>query len=95
MTCNDILAAKKVWNFVKTTGAKVAKFGLKIVETAGEVVAKAVSFIPEVGKPIEKAIDGLSKVAGVVSDHIHVKLSTALQKGVNVLNKANKIMSYF
>jgi len=88
-------AAKKVWHFVKTTGATIAKFGLKVVQSVGEVVAKVASFIPEVGKPIEKAIDGISKVAGVVSDHIHAKLSTALQKGMKVMNKADKIMSYF
>jgi len=80
---------------VKTTGAKVAKFGLKVVQTVGEVVAKASSFIPDVGKPIEKAIDGVSKAAGVISDHIHAKLSAKLQKGMNVMNKADKIMSYF
>jgi len=87
--------AEKVWHFVKTTGAKIAKFGLKVVESVGEVVAKVASFIPDVGKPLEKAIDGVSKVAGVISDHIHVKLSAKLQKGVNVMNKADKIMSYF
>jgi len=88
-------AAHAVDHFVQTTGAKVAKFGLKVVQTVGEVVAKASSFIPDVGKPIEKAIDGVSKVAGVVSDHIHATLSTALQKGMKVMNKANQVMSYF
>ena len=92
---NNTLAAHAVGHFVQTTGAKVAKFGLKIAQTAGEVVAKVASFIPDVGKPLEKAIDGASKVAGVVSDHIHAKLSPALQKGVKVLNKANQVMSYF
>ena len=88
------LAAKKVGNFVKTTGAKVAKFGLKVVQSVGEVVGHVASFIPAIGKPIQQAIHGVSEVAGVVSDHIHAKLSAKLQKGMNVMNKADKVMSY-
>ena len=30
----------------------------------------------------------------MVSDHIHAKLSAKLQKGMNVMNKADKVMSY-
>jgi hypothetical protein len=88
-------AAKDVEHFAQTTGAKIVKFGTKVVQTVGEVVAKAASFIPDVGKPLEKAIDGVSKVAGVISDHIHANLSAKLQKGMNVMNTANKVMSYF
>jgi hypothetical protein len=87
-------AAKKVGHFIKTTGAKVAKFGLKVVQSVGEVVGKVAQFIPAIGKPIQQAIHGVSKVAGVISDHIHAKLSSKLQKGMNVMNKANKIMDY-
>ena len=89
-----ILAAKKVWGFVKTTGAKVAKFGLKVVESVGEVVGKVASFIPGIGKPIQQAIHGVSKVAGVISDHIHVKLSKKLEKGMKIMNKADTIMGF-
>ena len=79
---------------MKTTGAKVAKFGLKVVESVGEAAGKVASFIPGVGKPIDRAIEGVSKLAGVASDHIHVKLSKKLQKGMNVMNKADQIMDH-
>jgi len=87
-------AVKKVGTFVKTTGAKIAKFGLKVVQSVGTMVGKVAGYIPAIGKPIDKAIEGVSKVAGVVSDHIHAKLSSKLQKGMNVMNKADKIMDY-
>ena len=89
-----ILAAKKVWGFMKTTGAKIAKVGLKVFESVGEVVGKFASFIPGIGKPIQQAIHGVSKVAGVVSDHIPAKLSKKLEKGMNIMNKADTIMGY-
>ena len=88
------IAAQKVGNFVKTTGAKVAKFGLKVVQSVGEVVGHAASFIPAIGKPIQAAIKGVTTVAGVASNSIHAKLSSKLQKGMNVMNKADKVMSY-
>jgi len=87
-------AVKKVGHFIKTTGAKIAKFGLKVVESVGHVVGKVVGFIPGIGKPLGRAIEGVSKVAGVVSDRIHVQLPGKLQKGMDVMNKADKIMSY-
>jgi len=89
-----VTAAKKVGHFMKTTGAKIAKFGLKVVESVGEVVGKVVGFIPGIGKPIDRAIEGISKVAGVISDKIHVSLGKKLDKGMDVMNKADKIMSY-
>ena len=79
---------------MKTTGAKVAKFGLKVVETAGKAVGKAAGFFPGIGKPIGKAVEGVSKVAGVISDHIKVKLPNKLEKGMNIMNKANQVMDY-
>jgi len=87
-------AANKVGKFMKTTGAKVAKFGLKVVESVGTLVGKVAGYIPAIGKPIDRAIEGVSKVAGVVSDHIHAKLSSKLQKGMNVMNKADTVMGY-
>jgi hypothetical protein len=94
LTSIIILAAKKVWHFVKTTGAKIAKFGLKVIESVGEVAGKVIGFIPGIGKPIQYALHGLSKVAGVLSDKIHVKLPPKLEKGMKVMDKADKIMSY-
>ena len=79
---------------MKTTGAKVAKFGLKVVESVGEVVGKVVGFIPGIGKPLDRAIEGVSKIAGVISDHIHVKLPPKLEKGMKVMEKADHIMGY-
>jgi hypothetical protein len=60
----------------------------------GEVAGHVASFIPGVGKPVQQAINGVSRVAGVISDRIPAKLSSKLQKGMNVMNKADKIMSY-
>ena len=79
---------------MKTTGAQAAKFGLKIVQTGGEALGKAAAFVPGVGKPIGKALEGISKVAGVISDKINVKLPSKLQKGMDVMNKANEIMEF-
>jgi len=87
-------AAKKVETFAKNQGAKIAKFGLKVVESVGEVAGHVASFIPAVGKPIQQAIHGVSTVAGVVSDHIHAKLSNKLEKGMKIMNKADKVMSF-
>ena len=89
-----ILAAQKVGHFIKTTGAKIVKFGLKVVESVGKVIGKALEVIPGVGKTLERAVAGVSKIAGVISDHIHVKLGKKLEKGMKVMNKANKIMSF-
>ena len=79
---------------MKTTGAKIAKFGLKVVQSVDEVAGKVVGFIPGIGKPLGKVIEAEGKVAGFVSDHIHVKLPGKLQKGMNVMNKADKIIDY-
>ena len=89
-----ILAAKKVGKFVKNNGAKVAKFGLKVVQSVGEVAGHVASYIPGVGKPVQQAIHGVSTVAGVASDHIHAKLSKKLNQGMKVMNKADKVMSF-
>jgi hypothetical protein len=85
-------AAKKVEQFAKTTGAKVVKFGAKVVQSVGMAIGDVASFIPDVGKPLQQAINGVSKVAGVISDHIHANLGAKLTKGMKVMNTANKIM---
>ena len=79
---------------MKTTGAKAAKFGLKVVQSVQQVASKVVNFIPGIGKPLSKAIDAESKIAGFVSDHINVKLPDNLEKGMNIMEKADKIMDY-
>ena len=89
-----LLVAGKVWHWVKTTGAQVAKFGLKVVESVGKVVGKIASVIPVIGKPIDRAIEGVSEAAGVISDHINVKLPKKLQKGVDIMNTADKYLGY-
>jgi len=88
-----VTAAKKVGKFIKKTGAKIIKFGMKVLESVGDVVGKVVGFIPGL-KPLGKAIEGVSKVAGVISDHIHTHLSKALEKGMRVMEKANKILRF-
>ena len=79
---------------MKTTGAQVAKFGLKVVESVGEVAGKIAGFIPGVGKPLQYAIHGISKGAGILSDKIHAKLSPKLEKGMKIMDKADTIMGY-
>jgi hypothetical protein len=83
-------AFKKVGNVI----GKVAKFGLKVAQSAWQVAGKVASFIPGVGKPIGQAIGAASKVAGVVSDKIHANLSPKLKKGMSVMNKAIKYTGY-
>jgi hypothetical protein len=87
-------AAKKVGHFIKTTGAVVAKFGLKIISTAQKIASKVVSFIPGVGKVIGKAMEGASAATNAISNRIHVKLPGRLQKGMNTMNKIQKISGY-
>jgi hypothetical protein len=85
---------KKAVNFVKKEAGTVAKFGLKVVQSVGEVVGHVASFIPGVGKGIQQAIHGVSEVAGFASDHIKAHLSKKLQDGMKVMNTADKVMSY-
>jgi hypothetical protein len=87
-----MLVVKKVVKFVKTTGAKVVKFGLKVYQSLLTVGAKVVGFIPGIGKPLGKIIDGAAKVVGVVGNKIHATLSHPLQTGMKVMNKALKYM---
>jgi hypothetical protein len=85
---------QKVGTFLKTTGAKIAKFGLKVVQTLYTVAGKIVSWIPAVGKPIDRALEGVSKLAGLASDKIHANLGKKLEKGMKVMNTMNKVMDY-
>jgi hypothetical protein len=93
MPIAPISAAQKVGNFVKTTGAKVAKFGLQVTSTAASVGAKV--FIPGVGKTVSTALNVESKVTGFASNAIHAKLSPKLQKGMNIMNKIQHPVSEY
>jgi hypothetical protein len=87
MPTAPISAAKKVGNFLKTTGAKIAKFGLEVVSTAASVASKFAKFIPVVGKAVSTALKVESKVTGAVSNAIHANLSPKLQKGMSVMGE--------
>ena len=89
-----ILAVKKVGHFIKTTGAQVAKFGLKVVQSVGAAAGKVANFIPGIGIPVGEALNGVSNLAGIASNDIHVNLPGNLQNGMNILNKADQIMNY-
>ena len=39
-------------------------------------------------------MDGVAKVAGLISDKIKVKLPAKLEKGMKIMDKANKVMDY-
>jgi hypothetical protein len=93
LTSIIILAAVKVEHFAKTTGAKIAKVGLKLYSTGLHFVAKFAKFIPGIGTGVGKAIDGASIAANKASDAIHVKLPKFAQKGMNALDKAQEYSS--
>lgn len=88
------IAAQKVGHFIKTTGAKIAKVGLKIWSTATKALSKVAQFIPVIGKPLSKAMDGASAVENKVSDSIHVKLGKKLDKAMHRMDKGQKVMGY-
>ncbi|KAF9479851.1 hypothetical protein BDN70DRAFT_660247 [Pholiota conissans] len=87
-------AAKKVGHFVKTTGAKIAKVGLKVWSTAQKLASKVVQFIPVVGKPLSKVLDGASAVTNAASNAIHAKIGGKLGKAMKVMDKTRKIAGY-
>ena len=74
---------------MKNTGAKIAKFGTKIAQSYLTIGAKIVGAIPGL-KLVGKAMDGVAKVAGVISAHIPANLGSKLQKGMNAMGKIVK-----
>lgn len=72
---------------MKTTGAKIAKFGLKVISTVQSVASKVAKFIPGIGKPISAALNGASKVSNLASNKIHVSLGKKLDKGMKIMDK--------
>jgi hypothetical protein len=80
---------------LKTTGAKIAKFGLKIISTAQSIAAKVVGFIPGL-KGVGKAIKAMSMGTNALSEKIHVSLGAKLDKGMRVMDKIrNPVSEYY
>lgn len=86
--------AQKVGHFFKETGAKIAKFGLKVIATVTKVVSKVVGFIPGIGKIAGKAMELVSKGINIASDKIHATLGGKLGKAMAGMNKTNKVVGY-
>lgn len=86
-------------NWVKNTGAKAAKFGLKVVESVATSASKLASAVP-ILRPLGKAIDGVAKGAGAASDAIKVnwnknsKVDKRLQNGLKAMDKVHKVESF-
>ncbi|KIM30526.1 hypothetical protein M408DRAFT_328095 [Serendipita vermifera MAFF 305830] len=80
-------AINKAVKWVADTGAKVAKFGLKVVSTVASVASKVVGFIPGVGKAVGKAVGGLGHAANAASNAIKADLGPHLEKGMQVMDK--------
>jgi hypothetical protein len=95
MPIAPILAVQKVGHFVKTTGAKIAKFGLEVVSTAASIGSKIAKFIPVVGKAVSTALNVESKVTGLASNAIHVDLGAKLDKGMQIMNKIQHPVSEY
>ena len=91
---------------MKTTGAKVAKSELKVVEPVDEVnrdkvvneedEEEAVDEEDEeevVDEDSEDEVDskGVPRVTGVISDHMHAKIPGKLEKGMKIMNKVEQI----
>jgi len=76
---------QKVGHFIKTTGAKIAKFGLKVVSAAAGVLSHVAKFIPGVGPALSGALKGVSKGTDAASNAIHANLGKKLDKGMKVL----------
>ncbi|EDR11197.1 uncharacterized protein LACBIDRAFT_384346 [Laccaria bicolor S238N-H82] len=77
---------QKVGQFIKTTGAKIAKFGLKIVSAAAGVLGTVARFIPGIGTGLSAALKGVQKGTDAASNAIHANLGSKLEKGMKALN---------
>ena len=78
---------QKAGTWIKDNGAKVAKFGLKIVSAATSVAGHVAGLIPGVGKAVGKSLSAVSKLTDFASDKIHADLGAKLNKGMDVMNK--------
>lgn len=92
---NSNLHVIKVGTFAKNNKG-LAKFGLKALSSLTEIGSKAVGFIPGIGKPLSKAMEVVSTVENVGSKKIHANFGShgKLEKGMNIMNKADKMMKY-
>lgn len=77
----------KAGHWIKENGAKVAKFGLKVISTVASVASKVAKFIPGIGKPISTALDIGSKLTNLASKHIHADLPDNLKKHMDNMDK--------
>jgi len=84
---------KKAGTFVRHA-AGAAKFGLKVLASVTEAASKVAGFIPGFGKPLGKVLEGVSKASNIISDKIHAHLNGKLEEGMEIMNKADKIMGY-
>jgi hypothetical protein len=84
---------EKADTWIKTTGAKVVKFGAEVYATAVKTVGKVANFIPGVGRAVKEVTDGVSRLANFVSDKINVKLPAKLQRGVNIMKEIQNPLS--
>ncbi|KJA15299.1 hypothetical protein HYPSUDRAFT_220112 [Hypholoma sublateritium FD-334 SS-4] len=87
-------AVQKVGHFVHTTGAKIAKVGLKIWSTATKALSKVAQFIPVIGKPLSKAMDAAGTIENKASNAIHANLGKGLNKAMHRMDKGQKVMGY-
>lgn len=79
---------------MKTTGAKVAKVGLKIAATVGKSIGKVIGLIPGAGKLAGKIADGVSDGLNKASDKIHATIGGRLGRAMHNMDKAQKIEGY-
>ena len=91
---DEFSAAQKVGHFIKTTGAKIVKVGLKIVSTVGKAAGKVIGFLPGVGKLAGKITDGISDGLNKASDKIHAHIGGKLGQAMRNMDKAQKIEGY-
>lgn len=79
---------------MQTTGAKIAKVGLKILSTIHKAVSKVIGWIPAIGKPLARVMDAEAEGENALSDKINVHIGGSLGHAMDNMSKAQKIMGY-
>jgi hypothetical protein len=59
-----------------------------------KVASKVAQFIPVVGRPISKVLDGASHITNAASNAIHAKIGGKLGKAMRGMDKTRKIAGY-
>ncbi|KAF8886073.1 hypothetical protein CPB84DRAFT_1850216 [Gymnopilus junonius] len=77
---------QKAAHYLKENGAKIGKFGLKILAATASAAGRLTKFIPGVGTAVSMALKGVAMGANIASDKIHVHLGGALGKIAGGLN---------